>query len=255
MCQRLFSLLSSRCRRAASRWKVGVPGIRSTFPLTVGFLFPDLDIFAVVVDRLPAGVIHSKFIRATDEAKVARFRHFYFGRFPTNDEAGAGEHILPNLPNCFLCCCRRRVWRQYRGVIGIVGNSLVQVLASRSFRPGGISVTKCLLGLAVPGQTDPCSGQTENKSGYQHFRFHTGIEPGIESRVNVFCFRPRITRIPRMDEQKETEGTKTLNAEHRTPNASAKRPSSISGLVRIRPGDRSWGHGWRGRSCAAGIMP
>src|SRR5205823_4111919 len=100
----------------------------------------------------------------------------YFGRFPTNDEAGAGEHILPNLPNCFLCCCRRRVWRQYRGVIGIVGDSLVQVLASRSFRPGGISVAKCLPGLAVPGQTDSCSGQTESKSGYQQFRFHMGIK-------------------------------------------------------------------------------
>jgi hypothetical protein len=39
-------------------------------------LFPDFDVFAAIIDRLPTGIIHDHFVRATDEAKVARFRHF-----------------------------------------------------------------------------------------------------------------------------------------------------------------------------------
>ena len=135
-------------------------------------LFPDFDVFAAIINRLPTGIIHSQFIRATDEAKVAGFRHFYFGRFPTDDEAGAGEHVLPYLPDFFLSGCNRSVRRQHNGVSGVVRHRFVEILAACSFRPGGISVAKSLFSLRVASQADSWGCKAKGESEYQCSYFH-----------------------------------------------------------------------------------
>ena len=66
---------------------------------------------------------------AADKTMFARFRHFYLSRFPTYDEAGAGEHVLPYLLDFFLGSCNRSVRRQHSGLSGVVRDSFVQVFA------------------------------------------------------------------------------------------------------------------------------
>src|SRR5207237_6163179 len=57
--------------------KIGIPDISATLPLSVRLLFPNIEIFAAVVDRLAVRIVHIQFIGATYEANVARFRHFH----------------------------------------------------------------------------------------------------------------------------------------------------------------------------------
>src|SRR6266487_6958440 len=38
--------------------KIGIPDIGTALPFSAGLLFPDLDVFAVVGNRLAAGVVH-----------------------------------------------------------------------------------------------------------------------------------------------------------------------------------------------------
>src|SRR5437588_3820407 len=42
--------------------KIGIPDVSTTLPLAVDLLFPNLEIFAAVVDRLAAGIVHGQFI-------------------------------------------------------------------------------------------------------------------------------------------------------------------------------------------------
>src|SRR5437867_3539526 len=127
--------------------QIGIPDISATLPLAVSLLFPDLDVFAAVLDRLAAGVVHGQFISSTHEANVAGFRHFHLGRLPTHGQTGARDQILPDLPDRFLCRGCRRARRHHDGVLGIKRHRFVEVLGSRSRGPLGVSVAKNLFDL------------------------------------------------------------------------------------------------------------
>src|SRR5947207_13990762 len=90
----------------AKRRKIGIPDIGPALPLPVGLFFPNLDVFATIVNRLAARIVYCQFIRSTDKANVPGFRHFHLGRLPTDDEARPREQIVPDLPSRFLCRCR-----------------------------------------------------------------------------------------------------------------------------------------------------
>ncbi len=49
-------------RRGCGCRKVGIPDISTTLPIAIGLLFPNLDVLAVVLSRLTAGVGHRLFV-------------------------------------------------------------------------------------------------------------------------------------------------------------------------------------------------
>src|SRR6266513_4216298 len=87
------------------RWKIGIPNIGYDLPCSVGLLFPNLDVFAAVLDWLTTGVSRRFFVGAAHAGHVAGFRYFNLGRFPTDGSARSRQHFFPGAPNCFLCRC------------------------------------------------------------------------------------------------------------------------------------------------------
>ena len=45
--------------------KIAIPNAGHDLPPAVGLLFPNLDVFAAVIHRLAAGIVHGQLIRAT----------------------------------------------------------------------------------------------------------------------------------------------------------------------------------------------
>ncbi len=73
---------------------------------------------------------------------LAGLADLHSGRLPSDDEAGAGEHLFPDISNRLLRRCARRVWRKHDRVIRIVSDCLLDIFSCCSFRPVAIEITK-----------------------------------------------------------------------------------------------------------------
>ena len=67
------------------RWKIGIPDISATLPFSVGLLFPNLDVFAVVIDRFAADIVYGQFIGAAQASQVTGLGYFHLARLPTDN--------------------------------------------------------------------------------------------------------------------------------------------------------------------------
>ena len=135
--------------------KIGIPDISTTLPLAVGLLFPNLEIFAAIVNRFPGAVVQGHFIGSAEAGHIAGLRYFYSSGLPTH-AARARDHIFPDIPDRFLCRRARHIRRQHNGVVGVVGDRLVEVLGCRSCGPLSVKIPKSLFDLRVRRR----SGQT-----------------------------------------------------------------------------------------------
>src|SRR5438552_14195464 len=136
--KRLF-FLSSRRRRNR---QIGVPHIGGTFPISISLFFPDLEVFAAIVDRFATDVIHGQFVRTAHPRHRAVVAEFHFGWSPTDHESRRGENIFPQVPNRFLRRCTGCVRREDNGVIGIESDGLLEILSCCRFGPLCIEITK-----------------------------------------------------------------------------------------------------------------
>src|SRR5439155_18101432 len=100
--------------------KIGIPNVSYDLPCSVGLLFPNLDVFAVVLDWLTTGVSHRFFVGAAHIGEIAGLRYFNLGRFPPNGSARSHQHFFPGAPNRFPRLCAWSIRRHYDGVLGVV---------------------------------------------------------------------------------------------------------------------------------------
>src|SRR5262245_47990302 len=110
---RLFLLWNARRR------KVGIPDIGCTLPFAVGLFFPNLNVFAMIIHGLAAGIVDRHLVGSAEKGQVARFRYLHLGRFPTDNKTGGREQILPTFSNRLLRRVRGSIRRHDHGVIGI----------------------------------------------------------------------------------------------------------------------------------------
>src|SRR5438094_9541509 len=87
------------------RSKIGIPNVGYDLPCPVSLFFKDLYIFAVVIDRLTAGVSHCLFVGAAHIGEIGGLRYFNLGRFPPNGSARSRQHVFPGAPNRFPRLC------------------------------------------------------------------------------------------------------------------------------------------------------
>src|SRR6266446_2177609 len=83
--------------------QVRIPDISPALPLAVGLLFPNLDVFAAILDRLTTSVNRRLFVDAAHVGEISGLRYFNLGRLPTDGSARARQQIFQGAPNCFLC--------------------------------------------------------------------------------------------------------------------------------------------------------
>ena len=124
-------------RRSSRRGRqIGIPDISHALPFSVGLLFPNLAVLAVIF----RAVFHRHLVGAGQAGHVAGFRHFHVSRFPAYVRHSVDE-AFPEITDPILARDDRLIRWQDNCIISVKRDGLIEILCAGCFRPCGIGIT------------------------------------------------------------------------------------------------------------------
>ena len=66
-------------------WEIGIPYISTAFPISITLFFPDLEVFAAIIDLFAVGIVHYQVVRPAHPGHVTGVSEFYFSWLPKNE--------------------------------------------------------------------------------------------------------------------------------------------------------------------------
>jgi len=141
--------------------------VRDYFPVARLILLPDLDVFALVENRLSIRSGDAELVSARRIAELAAFCGDRRGGLPRKRKSRRSDHLSPRLFDRRLALRHRRVGGEEIRVIGVEGRNSVQVFGRYRLNPRDIGVSKSLFifGAVVRCRCRAEASENDNQGG------------------------------------------------------------------------------------------